>query len=286
MATPAAAELHNASYQAHDLSDGRQHITFLDPFTGEQLRPDRVPGSIEAQPHLRQGLDYLRSRGTSIDLSVYAAPHGDNSVHDMQELIDAFESHDAIFLEGIGHTAVDRDLVWDVSASNKRTITEEEGQRFGPYGQRKLAALVGQNKPTYFADLPADGDSYDRYTMEWNGMVDTLGKMISDQNGDPESLALAMGINLTATTILREWYMLATIGLELSRLDAAGYKSEKPLFLVGQMHGTTLLDKAAVLGVHTSVTEATMAEHGESRTVSIPFDFVKAVGACAIETER
>ncbi len=286
MSTPLSAEMHNASFVSHDLGDGTKHIAFVDPFTDEQLSPDRVPISIEAQPHLREGLDYLRNRGNDLGLTIYAAPHGDGSVHDMRELMDAFATHDVIFLEGVGHNEQQRDLVWDVSAGNKSTLTDEEGQTFGPYGQRKLAALLRQNKPVYFADVPSDGGDFEQAFLEWDGMVDTLKGMIDGGQGDPNDLGLAMGINLTATTIMREWYMLAAMGRELKRLEVAGYRSENPMFLVGAVHGETLPHKASVLGLDTSVTLPTMAENGEKRTVDIPFDFVRAVGACAITTDR
>lgn len=285
MSQQLAAEMHNASFNSQELSDGQLHITFIDPFTNEQLSPDRVPSSIEAQPHLREGLDYLRSRSTDMALSVYAAPHGNEAVHDMQELMDTFGAHDVIFLEGVGHNAQQRDVIWDVSAGNKTTLTDDEAEQFGSYGQRKLAALLQQNKPVFFADVPSDGSDFEQAFLEWDGMLDTLKGMIDEGQGDPDSLNLAMGINLTATTILREWYMLASMGRELKRLDEAGYKSTNPMFLVGAVHGETLPAKASVLGVQTSVNMPRMTENGEKRTVDIPFNFVRAVGACAIKTE-
>jgi hypothetical protein len=286
MSTTLSAEMHNASFVSRDLDDGRKHIAFVDPFTDEYLSPDRVPASIETQLHLREGLDYLRSRSNDLDLTIYAAPHGDCSVHDMRELMDTFAAHDVIFLEGVGHNAQQRDLIWDVSAGNKSTITDDEGRAFGPYGQRKLAALLRQNKPVYFADVPSDGGDFERAFIEWDGMLDTLKGMVDGGQGDSDSLGLAMGINLTATTIMREWYMLAAIGRELKQLDSVGYRSENPMFLVGALHGETLPHKASVLGLDTSVTVSTMRENGEQRTVDMPFDFVRAVGACAITTER
>lgn len=285
MSQQLAAEMHNASFNSQELNDGQLHITFVDPFTNEQLSPDRVPSSIEAQPHLREGLDYLRSRSSDISLSVYAAPHGNDAVHDMQELLDTFQAHDVIFLEGVGHNAEQRDLIWDVSAGNKSTLTDEEAKTFGNYGQRKLAALLGQNKPVFFADMPSDGGDFEQAFIEWDGMLDTLKGMIDEGQGDPESLGLAMGINLTATTIIREWYMLASMGRGLQQLEDAGYKSSNPMFLIGATHGETLPAKASVLGLHTSVSLPRMAENGERRTVDIPFNFVRAVGACAVKTE-
>ncbi len=286
MATRLSTELHNSSFNARDLRDGTKHIEFVDPFSNELLSPYKVPASIEAQPHLKEGMDYLRSRSGDLQLAIYAAPHGDNAVHDMRELMDAFAAHDVIFFEGVGHNEHQRKLIWDVSLGNRTTLTDEEGQSFGPYGQRKLAALLRQNKPVYFADLPSDGGEFEHALLDWNGMVETLNSMIDQSSNDQEGHKLALGINLTATTIMREWYMLATIGYNLKRLDEAGYKSKDPLFLVGAMHGETLPYKAGVIGLRTNVTLPTMAERGEQRLVDIPFDFVKAVGACAITTDR
>lgn len=286
MSSPLSAEMHNASYVSHDLDDGSKHILFIDPFTSEPFSPDRVPMSIEAQPYLHEGLGYLRRMHNDLNLTIYAAPHGDGSVHDMHELMDALATHGAIFLEGLGHNAHQRDLVWNVSAGNKEAVTEKEGLAFGPYGQRMLAALLRQKKPVYFADVPSDGGDFERAFLEWDDMGDTLKSMIDGGQGDPDSLRLAMGINLTATTIMREWYMLATMGRELKRLDDAGYKSQNPMFLVGSTHGETLPHKANVLGLETSVSMLTTAENSEKLTLEIPFDFIHAVGACAITTDQ
>jgi hypothetical protein len=280
-----ASEMHNASFNIRALGDGQSHITFIDPFTNEQFSPDRVPTSIETQPHLREGLDYLRSRSADMELFVYGAPHGDGAVHDMQELIDTFQSHDAIFLEGMGHDAQQRDAIWDISAGNKQTLTDDEAEQFNPYAQRKFAALLRQNKPVFFADVPGDGGNFEQSFLEWDNMLSTLKKMIDGGRGDPKNLNLAMGINLTATTILREWYMLASMGRELKRLDDAGYKSNNPMFLVGTVHAETLPAKASVLGVNTSVNLPRMHENGERRPLAIPFNFVRAVGSCAVKTE-
>lgn len=275
-------ERHNASYVVRNLSDGSKHITFVDPFSGSYLSPYRVPMSIEAQPQLRDGLDYLRNRDDELKLTIYAAPHGDRSIHDMRELEQAFQTHDAIFLEGIGHTQQQRDLVWNVSAGNKSTLTKEECRTVGPYIQRKLAVLLGMNIPVYFADIPGDGGDFEKAYLEWDGTVDILKNMIGDIRVDPARISLAMSIHLVATTIIREWYMLATIGHELKSLHDVGYSSENPMFLVGTKHGRTLPHKANVLNLATLVVEPTMVEAGVIRDITIPFDFSQAVGACAI----
>lgn len=280
-----ASELHNASFRLRGLSDGQQYITFIDPFTDEQLSPSRAPASIEAQPHLKVGLDYLRSRNNDMTLSIYGSPHGNEAVHDMRELMNAFGIHDVIFLEGIGHSAHLRDVAWDVSAGSKTKLTGDEAKLFGPYGQRKLAALLQQNKPVFFADVPSDGGDFEQAFLEWDGMIDVIKGMIDESQDTSEGLNLAMGIILTATTILREWYMLATMGCELKRLEDAGYKSSNPMFLVGVAHGETLPAKASVLGLSTSVILPRMVESGENWTVNIPFKFALAVGACAVKTE-
>ena len=137
----------------------------------------------------------------------------------------------------------------------------------------------------FFADVPSDGGDFEQAFLEWDKMLDTLKDMIDEGQGDSKSLGLAMGINLTATTVLREWYMLAYLGRELKQLDVAGYKSNNPMFLVGAAHGETLPAKASVLGLQTTVAMPHMTQSGEKRTVNIPFNFIRAVGACAIKTE-
>jgi hypothetical protein len=214
-----------------------------------------------------------------------AASHGDNDVHDIAEMIQEFTDHDAIFFEGLSNTQQQRDAVWDISAGNKSTLTDDEARQFGEYGVRKLAALSKQNKPVFFADIPSDGDDYERSLLQWGNVFDELRDKMNNAQGDElENLQLAAGMNIAAATIMREWYMIGSIGSQLADLDIhGGYKSTRPLMLVGSFHGQTLPTKLSALGIRSSIIVPTMVERGEAQSLAIPFDLVKALSHCAVK---
>lgn len=278
-------ELHSNSFRLEHRADNRRHIGFADPFTGEALSPHRVPTSIEVQPKLRAGIDYLRQRENDLNLSIMGAPHGPNDVHDMAELMRAIRSHDALFLEGFDHTQRERDMLWNISSGKKTDLTDQEERELGPNRTLQLAALFRADVPAYFADLPGDGDDYEQSLGSWNGVLETLMKQMPGAEGQGrENLLLAASINLTAVSIMREWYMIASIGEQLGVLDRmGGYRSHSPLFIIGTTHGQTLPKKLEVLGVKSSLIIPRMHERGDARNLDIPFDFVKALSHCAID---
>lgn len=276
--TKTPIELHNASFSATSHENGEISYTFCDPFVERPLSPESPAESIEDQPDLKRGLDYLRENRDRISVDIMGAPHGEETVHDIKELDITFGSHDSIFFEGIGHDKEARDLLWQVSSGTTETLTGDQAAKFGQYGQQKLAVLLRKNKPTFFADIPGDGTAYEDQLLEWS---DLLGQILKIE--DDSQTGIGAMVNLTATTIVREWYMIATIGKELSNLEAAGYTSTNPLFLVGTRHRETLPQKLNVLGVKSNIIVPRIVNKGEQRTMRMPFDFVQAVANCAIK---
>ncbi len=212
--------------------------------------------------------------------------HGQDAEIDKRYLQKSFLSHDSLFLEGLGHSQSDRDLVWDLSAGNKSGMSDDELGPFNSFNRSKLSALEGVNKPVYITDISSDGEDYERSLMEWGSLFDQF----RDQSEQPEAsnqegLKLAAGINLVGTTILREWYMIGGIGYELSTLQQANHKSSSPLFVVGKLHAETLPMKLKALGVKSSVILPRMNNAGIRDPADIPFDFIQAVAECATQTD-
>lgn len=284
MITEKAINLHHKSFVFEEFSEHGKKIGFYDPFTETPLHPDEIPRSIAEHPRLNAGLNYLAQRSHDMTLTIMPAPHAAGDVHNQRDLEQAFSEHDAIFFEGIGNTKDQRDVVWEVSAGNRSHLTDDEVTQFGDYGVRKLAALAGKNKPSFFADMSIDGDDYEKSLIEWGGILDTLYEKIGGANGEElEILNLTAGINLAAVTILREWYILANIGAHMKELDEqAGYKSNSPMLLIGKLHGQTLPTKLQKLGVNCKLRTPHMDSRGEQRMLDIPFDLVQALSHYAV----
>jgi hypothetical protein len=278
--------MHNTSFSMEKVNYEEALITFHDPFTGEILDPDKPPSSFEDQPELKQGLDYLRLNGSRINITIFGAPHGDEAVHANGDLRSAFEAHDSIFLEGLSHTQKERDLVWDLSAGNVTQPSSEQLDGFGEYGKRKIEALKGVTRPVFFADIPADGNDYEQSLHQWSQLFDRLHAKdnVTGVSRDKD-VELATAINLTGTTVMREWYMLAQVGKHLQELEQAGYKSVNPVLLIGSLHAQTLPNKLKAIGVKSSINLPRMLAEGKANTVEVPFDFVEAVGSCAVKAK-
>lgn len=284
MVTEKAINLHHNSFVFEEFSEHRKKLGFYDPFTETPLHPDEIPKSIAEHPRLNAGLNYLAGRANDLTVTIMPAPHSAESVHDGSDLVRAYSEHDVIFFEGIGNTKAQRDAIWDVSAGKRTSLTDDEAYEFGDYGVRKVAALVGQNKPAFFADMPIDGDEYEKSLIEWGGVLDTLYEQIQHASGEElENLNLTAGINLAAVTILREWYILANIGAQLKDLEEqAGYKSTSPMLLIGELHGQTLPFKLQKLGVRSELRLPRMDSTGEKKDLDIPFDLVQALSHYAV----
>jgi hypothetical protein len=276
-------EMHNASSSLEQIDAENALIIFRDPFTGEALDPDNPPPSFESQPHLKAGLDYLRNNAKNINITLMGVSHGEGAMHMDDELKKAFHEHDSIFFEGLNHDQVQRDLIWDISGGNITQPTNEQLDGFNSYDKRKMEALEGVNKPVFFADIPSDGNTFEQSISSWNSLFDKLHTKDGFYGlSSDKDVELAAARSLIATTIVREWYSIAMIGQYLQELEQANYISTNPLLLIGKIHAQTLPNKLKALGVKSTIILPKMKSESEPHTVNMPFDFVEAVGRCAI----
>ena len=85
---------HNTSYEKW----GDDWISLRDPFTGEDFLPDRPPRSLEMQPGLREGLNYLRNN-PDIHITIFGDNHGDADETNAREAQTVLGTCDSVFLE-------------------------------------------------------------------------------------------------------------------------------------------------------------------------------------------
>lgn len=279
-----AIEIHRKSFERNESRVEGALITLKDPFSGNILRPDGPPRSIEQTAELNKGLDYLRANSSRFRLTVYTAPHGDSALHDNDDITAAFADHDVLFFEGLQHYSADNQLLSDIATLKKAQITDEEARRLGEYKVRVLAMLLGANKPAFYADVASDRSNLESAIISWGELSLNLQNSINNSLGDVNASKLALGISLAGSSIFREWCMLASMGICLQDLEESGETPKNLMFLVGSLHGKTLPKKARYLGVDTVVQNAKMIDRGEANPLSLPFDLARAIGDCVIES--
>lgn len=275
---PRNTELHNKSYSYEDVPGGRD-IVFHDPFTGEHLNPGKIPSSLAKQPHLRNGLNYLARIGSGArhSVTIAGAPHSSDSVFDMAELTDLIDTHDVVFLEGVGHTQHERNIVREVGEGRNiipDTFTEDR------YKTLQLAAISGRHKFVAYGDIPADGTAYESELLSWGSLARPLAEKAQSERDITvrKKLFRAALINISGNTIFREWQMLASIGNSLNAAEQQGLPMHNSLFLLGTEHTRTLPKKLDLLRVANRTTELTMLNYGASATIEDEsFDFTTAV---------
>ncbi len=270
-------ELHNASYSYENVTDGRD-IVFHDPFVGRPLHPDKVPPSIAEQPHLLAGLNHLarigRDHGHTVTIA--GSKHSSDHEFDVAQLHSIVGEHDAVFLEGVGHTDYDRRFVREVGEGRDDIPDDFLADRFKAM---QLAAISGHKKPVAYADIPGDGTDYETALIEWGDLVQQLTLQAGYAQGETrERLFRTALINISGSTILREWQMLGSLGNSLNGAEQQGRRVDNSLMLIGTEHTRTLPRKLGLLGILSSPMELTTHKHGTSTIIErTAFDFTAAV---------
>ncbi len=273
MITERQTELHNRSFE--HLEGG--YVQFCDPFSGEPLRPDRVPVSIESQPWLADGIRYLRERAGTLQVDVLAGSHGDEDYDNPTEVRGIVSSHDAVFLEFIGANDAIAKLFWNVSHGRGTEVSREIVDSLGPHKLRQLKPLASIDKPVHFPEMATDGTEFEKELLEFQAILEELRPRAV---GGEEAFMLAVEINLIVATIMREWFMIAKMGSYLKAHDELGERLSHPLIWIGTYHGTTMPTKIRSLGVKCEplYLEETVANTPPNllHTGSDYFDFTKA----------
>jgi len=279
------ASLHNSSFSIEERARGEEILVFKDPFTDTPLDPNIPPPSLEAEPELNDGLEYLRQNSSDIVISILGMHHGQGDEPDVGHLRSIYSRHDAILLEGLGHSATERRGLAIIARRGDEVTTKL--RKRGDYGHHfvdpEFAALQGLSKPTFFVDIPSDGTNYEKSLYGWSTVVEDI-----DQYGVGEKTELdfTKAINLTvANVIFREWYMVARTGLEMSNLRAKGQKIKRPVIKIGALHIQTLPYRLEALGVKSKIIVPKMLKEGPPAPVEVPFDLLRAAAQCAIKLE-
>lgn len=241
MLTERQQEHHNASFEHYG-----DWVQFCDPFTGERFEPGRVPGSIEHLSGFGPGIDYLRQR-SDVVVSIFGEKHGDNDVTSPAEINAQLAKSDAVFLEGYGTSKEVEDLFWAVCTNYEGiSVSQSTVNALGAYKMRQLKHLAGCKKPIFFPEMSIEGNGYEKDLIDFTAILEELRPLaMSDEN-----FALALEINLAASTIMREWFMIAKMGMKMKLYEhVTGHRLRQPMIWIGKLHAQTMPPKLAGLGL-------------------------------------
>ncbi|MFZ1250288.1 MAG: hypothetical protein WAR37_02475 [Candidatus Microsaccharimonas sp.] len=252
MITPNQAELHNNSMSLERRVDG-EYIQLHDPFNGERIEAGKTPRSIENQPDLKAGIDYLKSH-PDIELTILAENHGKDDVMNKDEIRSVLDKGDSLYLEGFGALHTHQDELWDI-VTGRLKVSDIHDLEPG-YQKQQYEAIEAINIPALLPEVPGEGSQYERDLLEFVTLLDELRLLAVDD----ENIQLAIEVNLAITSIMREWYMVAKIGSYLSYLERAGLKSNRPILWIGSSHAETMEPKLKGLGVNFKVIKPQMSE--------------------------
>lgn len=251
MVSERTKQLHKRSSERHG-----DWLQLKDPFTGERILPDRPPSSLEMQPGLRDGLSYLRNH-PEISFRILGDTHGEYDIASPAETKHALIDRDCIFLEGFGATKDHfiHNLFWKVGYENATaTVSDNDYISMGAHKHHQLKMLAGCKKPIFFPEVPSGGTKYEQDILELIQLTDAL--LPHSLHGD-ESAALDVEINVASTIVLREWYMLAKIGMYMKAVEqSTGDRLRNPLIIIGSAHLETMPVKINGLGLSVESREA------------------------------
>lgn len=242
MLTERQVNQHNRSYELRN-----DIIQLKDPFSGEPLRGDKPPLSLERDTGLAMGYDFLRSR-PDITFTIYGETHGDSDYSDPSEVYEHLAASDIVFLEGFGSTREVESLFWNVCTRGETArVSPTTFASMSDYMKRQLQLMAGTGKPVMLPEIPAGGSQLENDLLSFN---DIMHDLLPAALGGDQDFALAVEINLVAGTMLREWYMIGKMGLLIQAYEqSTGEHLTSPMVWIGQAHLETMPRKFESLGV-------------------------------------
>lgn len=251
--TKSQAKKHNNSFEING-----DVVQLRDPFTGENLSSERPPQSLEFTAGLAGGFEYLKSRD-NLTVRLYGESHADEHQVNKDELLAQLAMSDAVFLELVDHTPATEKAFWDVSMNGGAEITAGLMYDMGPHKFDQLNALVDANKPVFLPEPSREGTQYDQEINEYMRIIDKL--LPVALSGGDEGIVLAAEIAVSASTMMRDWYMIGKMGQQIELFEEkTGIKITNPMIWIGSVHTDTLQPKLEALGITTSV--AIESTHG------------------------
>jgi hypothetical protein len=231
-------------------SNGLGYV-LLDPMTREPVNPNTVPNWVQNDPIRAVGIGFLAARGADVQVTIAYGPHdnaadlGDTKRGWFERQVD---NADYYAREGLGVTEASKRQFAEARRRMMPTIIKhqtnikgylEVASEFygGSFQARMERARAISRTPSFVADMP--GDSHVEIERAAIEQVER-----ARQNPDEGQ----MGVLFGAMNYVREWSMIASLGLELHKGELGNGDRELHVFMTMGHGHRDLTRKFGMLG--------------------------------------
>jgi hypothetical protein len=224
----------------------------LDPFTGNDLAPNRIPDGLLQDERLRSGFDFLQANSAFVKGTFVGVEHNNAkaaaaintaAVNQLQRPI--------VFMENDGwETIIEDDFARTAAGEQTNTISALTAEllRTEPFYQGAWEQLKGSGLTVRFADIPSDLNTTGKIEEDLSVWSDAITEMMENPQWASDEQKLA---NFVAFQNYREWYMIGSIGRSLQQLTRHGEASSF-IFVGGREH-EDIVQKFNVLGLNVAI---------------------------------
>lgn len=204
---------------------------FMDPMTGERLPANRPPDCVLQDKEYHDGYEFLKQFGDRVDLEVMLAPHTPNKPDEnfgdrSFDFEGRVKAADIVLFEGMYWMQKDKDLLNAISSKGASRLSSQELQDVTSYVDgntshvRKLNAINGTGAKISFYDIEQkDDESGIRKQLLENINFHKKIQSLPVKNATEEEAKIALDMaqtkEITATSAIREWCMVAGAGYQI-----------------------------------------------------------------------
>jgi hypothetical protein len=247
----------------------RDRTTFIDPTTREILATDTLPNFLLRDSNLRDGYDFLKEFGKSIDIQILFARHDADRPDVLGDTTFNFEGRvqtsDIVLLEGLGWNEAVQQMLQalshrlDVSEavlhhylfSDGHDTSTNPSETINQYKLREVQAIAKSGKHISFYDVDNSSDQFHirEQLIEGAAFTTHLSETLQPPQNIPEEEAkkvkdLGIAKQIFALEAIREWFMVANTGYQVAiacqnnpdLMEKLAQGNLKVLMVVGESH--------------------------------------------------
>jgi len=227
---PSPAEAYSIPTEKYFQEDAEGNINFLDPITGDTLKPDKIPESLLQDDELRSGFDFILKNSHRINFTLMLSSHlGPNNLAEA-----------GIDLRGVAERLRTSNGVLFLEHSDKRARKPEKDVLGAKQFNSELGSQLSNTQiRVAFPDFSRHSDrpSDQALTAWWQAIEDTASTEELTQHGFENALLRQVAM-YAGFQSYRDWYLVGKIGAKLSEFDSQDALNEniEAAMLVGSHH--------------------------------------------------
>jgi hypothetical protein len=204
---------------------------FMDPMTGERLPANRPPDCVLQDKEYHDGYEFLKQFGDRVDLEVMLAPHTPNKPDEnfgdrSFDFEGRVKAADIVLFEGMFWKQKDKEMLNALSSKEILQLSPQQRKDVITYEggdtslMRKLDAINGSGAKISFYDIEQkDDESGIRKQLLENINFHKKIQSLPVKNATEEEAKIALDMaqtkEITATSAIREWCMVAGAGYQI-----------------------------------------------------------------------